>query len=158
VLASPGPRHGARLLGRARVAGAVLTAAVLTALLSVRVFALLHGDGPADLTLQGVDRFLSAVQAWNEIQLAGALAAVVLATAALAHDRATRRAFALLAIVGGPALVRAFAPVMDAGDPSAVVVLPRLLAFGALAFGLTMFCVRLLEMPLRTHDVERASA
>ncbi|MFB4300123.1 hypothetical protein [Actinomadura sp. NTSP31] len=155
LLASPGPRHGARLLGRRRVAGAAAMVAALVALQSYPVFSLLYGDLARRRSGHVLEEWVVNDRTWVAVRPATLLAAVVLTTAALAATRARRRACALLAIVAAPAVVGALAQVFPGAEPTGLVLLPRLAAFGVLGFTVVMLCVRFLEPPLRTPGIER---
>ncbi|WP_433244204.1 hypothetical protein [Actinomadura nitritigenes] len=151
LVLSPGPRHGARLLGRGRLIGAVTAAAVLVVLHSYPAFVLFVGD-QADLAPQQDTAALGAVvRTWNELQAGSVLAAAVLAGAALARDRATRRAFCLFALIGAPGLVNAAGGVLPDSVPAALMLLPGSLMVGLAGLLVAGLCVRLVESPAGTR-------
>ncbi|MFD0684138.1 hypothetical protein [Actinomadura fibrosa] len=170
LVASPGPRHGARVLGRAPVACAAATAAVLAAISCRQAFTLLFRY-PLTSTDVPADRFLHDVAGWGRLQLAGVLVAAVLAVAVLARTRETRRACALLAIAAVPAI--GLLAVQAAGSPGETLpmelnglvnddggVVPSYsITYGLVGFALAMLCVRLVEMPSRsrTHSEQTLS-
>ncbi|GAA4308719.1 hypothetical protein GCM10023178_17310 [Actinomadura luteofluorescens] len=136
LVASPGPRHGARLLGRARVAGAAAMAGVLVALSSQPLFSLLlQGDLGVPGQMDDPDRFYRFAQMWSRLQLVAVLVVAVLACAALSRSGQGRRTCALLALAGLPLLIRV-AP-FHVGSLAGLAV--------------TMLCVRLVELPLKSR-------
>ncbi|MEU9019061.1 hypothetical protein [Actinomadura sp. NPDC048394] len=149
IVASPGPRHGARLLGRRRVAGAAVLVAAFVALHSHPLFSLVVGEPPHHPSDQVMNRWVENIETWSELKLAGMLAAAVLTIAALASTRAHRRACALLAVVAAPVVIGASDLVFPGTEPGELVLLPRLLAFGTVGFALAMLSVHLVEAPLR---------
>ncbi|GAA4376991.1 hypothetical protein GCM10023088_36320 [Actinomadura verrucosospora] len=154
LVASPGPRHGARRLGRARVAGLVAMAGVLVALSSHPLFALVFQGDLGQVGTRDIDRLVTFSQKWGYVQFVAALAIGVLVCADLARSRQGRRAAALLAIAGLPLLVRVGLFHMgSSGEPPA---LTHLLAEGLAGFAVTMVCVRLAELPLKTGAPGRA--
>ncbi|SNS22424.1 hypothetical protein [Actinomadura mexicana] len=150
LVASPGPRHGARLLGRARVAGVAAMAGVLVALTSQPLFTLLlQGDLGLPNLMRDPDRAYGFVQTWSRLQLTAALVIAVVACAALSRSGQGRRACALLAMAGLPLLVRVGLSYMEEGGDSPI--LTHLLVECLAGFAVTMLCVRLVELPLRNR-------
>ncbi|MEU8302559.1 hypothetical protein AB0C84_03280 [Actinomadura sp. NPDC048955] len=148
LVASPGPRHGARLLGRARVAGIAVMAGVLVAVSSQPLFSLLFQGDLGQVNLDDIDRLYAFSQKWSHAQFAVALAIAVVACAALSKSHQGRRACALLAFAGLPLLARVGPFEMD--PPGGLPVLTYLLAEGLAGFAVTMLCIRLAELPLRS--------
>jgi hypothetical protein len=150
LVASPGPRHGARLLGRARVAGAAVTAGLLVALSSQPLFTLLlQGDLDIPNLMKDPDRAYGFAQMWGRLQLAAVLGIAVLACAALSRSAQGRRTCALLAMVGLPLLIRV--GVFHIGAYGDIPVLTHLLVECLAGFAVTMLCVRLVELPLKNR-------
>ncbi|MEV3927123.1 hypothetical protein [Actinomadura coerulea] len=151
LVASPGPRHGARLLGRVRVAGVAVTASVLVALSSQPLFTLLlpQGDLGIPNLMEDPDRAYSFAQTWGRLQLAAALVIAVLACAALSRSAHGRRTCALLAMAGLPLLMRV--GVFHIGAYGDIPVLTHLLVECLAGFAVTMLCVRLVELPLKSR-------
>jgi hypothetical protein len=149
LVVSPGPRHGARLLGRRRIAGAAVLVVAFVVLFSFPLLSLVAGDQPDHPTAQVLSRWAMGVATWNEMKLACMLTTAVVTVAALASTRAHRRACALLAIVAAPLVIGASDQVFPGTEPVELVLLPRLLAFGALGFTLAMLSVHVAEAPLR---------
>ncbi|MWA05137.1 hypothetical protein F8568_033190 [Actinomadura sp. LD22] len=155
LAASPGPRRGARLLGRARLAGAATVAAALLALHTYPAFSLLTGGQTGVDPRASMDRLIDAAQTMGELRAAGALVAAVLAAAALARDRTSRRAFVLLALVGAPALVNAAGEALPDSVPGTAMLLPGSLMVGTAGLVITGLCVRLVESPAGTRARRR---
>ncbi|MGI5325286.1 hypothetical protein [Actinomadura nitritigenes] len=153
LLASPGPRRGARLLGRARIAAAAAMAGILVAFNSLPFFTLaFQGDlGKPNAPTRQISAF---PQIWNMLGVAVVATAAVLAAIALARTREGRRACALLAPAVAPFLLPFTIFTTTAGDP---VILPNLLAKCLIGFAVTMGCIRLVEMPMRARDADRSS-
>ncbi|KAB2386145.1 hypothetical protein [Actinomadura montaniterrae] len=152
---SPGPRRGARLLGRARLAGAATVAAVLLALHTYPAFSLLTG-GRTGVDPRGtMDGLIAAARTMGELRAAGALVTAVLAAAALARDRTSRRAFVLLALAGAPALVNAAGDALPDSVPAALMLLPGSLLVGMAGLVVAGLCVRLVESPAGTRARRR---
>lgn len=147
LVLSPGPRHGARLLGRARLTGAVTMAAVLAVLHSYTTLVLFVGHRADMDSSQGVDAVAAVIRTWNDLQVASVLAAAVLAGAALARDRTSRRAFVLFALIGAPGLVNAAGEVFPNSVPAVLMLLPGSLMVGLAGLILAGLCVRLVESP-----------
>jgi hypothetical protein len=139
LLASPGPRHGARLLGRGRAAGVAGMAIVLIALHWFPLFSLAVGD------YQQSERFLHAAENWNKAQMAALLATSILTTVVLARSHQGRRACALLAIAATPLIVRETGPLHDMGPSGGYPSLVFLMMSGLVGFAMTMLCVRVAE-------------
>lgn len=147
LVASPGPRHGARLLGRARVAGVAAAAGVLVALSSQPLFTLLFQGDLGQVNTLDIDRLYTFSQRWGYAQFTAALIIGVLVCAALARSRQGRRACALMAIAGLPLLVRV--GLFHIGSSGDFPQLPHLFAESLVGFAVAMLCVRLAELPLR---------
>jgi hypothetical protein len=147
LVLSPGPRRGARLLGRARLTGAVTMAAVLALLHSYPMFSLLAYDQADIEPRTAMDALVTVTQSWSALQAAGVLAAAVVTAAALARDRTSRRAFALFALVGAPALVNASGEIFPASVPAALMLLPGSLMVGMAGLAVADLCVRVMESP-----------
>ncbi|MES9537811.1 hypothetical protein [Actinomadura sp. NPDC000600] len=154
LVASPGPRHGARLLGRARVAGIAVMAGVLVAVSSQPLFTLLL-QGDFDVLHLNYDRLYDFSGVWSDLQLGAALVIAVLVCAILSRSGQGRRACALLAMAGLPLLDRV-SQLRVEGEFSDVQELSFLLAECAAGFALTMLCVRLVELPLKNRTPGRA--
>lgn len=147
LVLSPGPRHGARLLGRARLAGAVTVAAILAVLYSYPAFVLFVGHRADTEPPHAMNALGAVVRTWSELQAAGVLAAAVLAAAALARDRTSRRALVLFALIGAPGLVNAAGGVLPNSVPAALMLLPGSLMVGMAGLFLADLCRRLVESP-----------
>ncbi|QKG23087.1 hypothetical protein [Actinomadura verrucosospora] len=147
LLASPGPRHGARLLGRARVTAAVALTGVLVALNSLPFFTLAYqGDlGKPNAPSSMISAF---PRIWDLLGFAAVVASAVLAAVALARTREGRRAFVLLSPAAAPFVMPFTIFSTSAGD---AVTLPNLLAKYLIGFAVTMLCVRLAELPSRNR-------
>ncbi|MDL4813413.1 hypothetical protein [Actinomadura opuntiae] len=146
LLISPGPRHGARLLGRARVAAAAAMAGTLVVLNSLPFFTLVYQGnlGKPNATA----RISAFPQLWDMLGFAAVVAATVLAAVALARTREGRRTCALLAPAVAPFLMPFAIFTTTTGDAA---VLPNLLAKCLIGFAVTMLCVRLVELPSRNR-------
>ncbi|MEU9837815.1 hypothetical protein AB0C69_01190 [Actinomadura sp. NPDC048032] len=150
LVASPGPRHGARLLGRARVTGVAVMAGTLVALSSQPLFTLLlQGDLGLPKLMKDPEHAYAFVQMWSRLQFVAALAVAVLACTALAKSAQGRRSCALLAMAGLPLLVRVGLSYLEEG--SDFPVLTHLLVECLAGFAVTMLVVRLVELPLRNR-------
>jgi hypothetical protein len=125
----------------------VTAAAVLAVLHSYPAFVLFLGDRADLAPQQDTDALGAVVRTWNELQAASVLAAAVLAGAALARDRATRRAFCLFALIGAPGLVNAAGGVLPDSVPAALMLLPGSLVVGLAGLLVAGLCVRLVESP-----------
>ncbi|MEV4002348.1 hypothetical protein [Actinomadura sp. NPDC049753] len=154
LVASPGPRHGARLLGRARVAGFAAMAGVLAALTSQPLFSLLFQGHLGDVSAHDIDRLYSFSQTWGRVRFVAVLVIAVLVCAALAKSRQGRRASALLAGAGLPLLIRV--GLIHMGAEEEFLHLPQLLLGCLAGFAGTMLCVRLAELPLKGRAPGRA--
>ncbi|MUN42069.1 hypothetical protein [Actinomadura litoris] len=151
LLLSPGPAHGARLLGRRHVLGAGAVAAALVAFSTTPLFSLLlRGDLDfEEMVSMDVDRLITYSWTWDLLQNSVVRLAAVLVTAGLARTAQGRRAWALLAVAVAPLLVRVdLVPDGLFGESEAVF---RLVAEGALGFALAMLCVRGVELPSRAR-------
>ncbi|MBO2456156.1 hypothetical protein [Actinomadura violacea] len=154
LLASPGPRHGARLLGRARITAAAALAGILVALTSLPLFTLaFQGDLGSPYAHPG--RISAFPQIWNALGFAAVIASAVLAAVALARTREGRRAFALVAPNVAPFVMPFTIFSTSAGD---AVTLPNLLAKCLIGFAVTMLCVRLAELPSRNRTARERTA
>ncbi|MEV0661392.1 hypothetical protein ACIBI3_06610 [Actinomadura luteofluorescens] len=149
LVASPGPRHGARLLGRARVAGFAAMAGVLTALSSQPLFSLLFQGHLGDVSAHDIDRLYAFSEKWNYAQFVAVLVIAVLVCGALAKSRQGRRASALLAGAGLPLLIRV--GLVHMGAEGDLLDLSQLLLGCLAGFAATMLCVRLAELPLKNR-------
>ncbi|MEU6034250.1 hypothetical protein ABZ801_02455 [Actinomadura sp. NPDC047616] len=158
LVASPGPRHGARLLGRRRVAGAAAMAVVLVAFTALPLFTLISQGNLGPLRYHDVDQLDSLLVGWADLRLAAVITTAVLGAAALSRTHEGRRGYALLALFGTPLLVREALTAMDASSSSAA--LAPLLTQGVVGFALTMLCVRLIELSstYRRRDRQRIPA
>ncbi|WP_242908984.1 hypothetical protein [Actinomadura terrae] len=150
LLVSPGPVHGARLLGHTYVLGAGAVAAVLGVFSTTPLFTLLlQGDLDFRSLSAEPSRLHTLSATWNLLQTGIVLTAVVLTTAALVRTAQGRRAWALLAIAVGPLLVRlGIVPDRLFSGFDAVF---RLVAEGAIGFALAMLCVWGVEFSYRTR-------
>ncbi|WP_141579175.1 hypothetical protein [Actinomadura sp. WMMA1423] len=149
LVASPGPRHGARLLGRSRVAGVAVMAGLLAALSSEPLFKLLLQGDVGKLQLTDPDRFYNFALMWGRLQFGTALVIAVLLCAALSRSSQGRRAFALLAMPGVPLLTQL--AVFHVGSFGELPILAHLLVACLAGFAVTMLCVRLVELPLKNR-------
>ena len=159
LLASPGPRRGAELLGRRAILGAAATAAILVALTTSPLFDLFFPQPSLPVTPESLHAFLGRTHLWPVLRLAVLLTAVVLLLVVLARTYQGRRACALLAIPAAPVIAKCGEAVAGGTiDGSAGV--SRLLVEGLTGFALVMLCVRLAEIPSRnrTGDRERHPA
>ncbi|QKW39537.1 hypothetical protein HUT06_40490 [Actinomadura sp. NAK00032] len=149
LVASPGPRHGARLLGRARVAGAVAMAAVLVAAMSLPLFTLVYQGGLGPVSFDDPERLLAFIEDWQQLRLALVVAVAVLVTAALARTHRERRAGALIATAAAPLLIAVspYHPGVTGALPALAVLSAKIL----IGFALPMLCVRLVELPTRNR-------
>lgn len=153
LAASPGPRHGARLLGRGRVAAAGVLAAAAVPLTSSPLFTLLYqGDLGA---LKFEDGLFSFAQTWNEVQLAAVLVIAVLVVAGLSRSCHGRRAVVLLAFAGAPLLVRVGVFRITASDDYPLAPF-GMLVVGLVGVALAMGCVRLFELLAGERPSDRA--
>ncbi|MEU8117732.1 hypothetical protein AB0C21_03375 [Spirillospora sp. NPDC049024] len=152
LVASPGPRHGARLLGRARVAGVAVMAGVLVALSSSPLFSLLL---ESELGLPNREAPEAFVVMWARLQFGAALAVAVLVCAALSRSGQGRRACALLAMAGLPLLER-FGEIGTHGVFAEDHTFSYFLVECLVGFAVTMLCVRLVELPLKNRTPGRA--
>ncbi len=145
LVASPGPGHGARLLGRRGVAGAVAMAAVLATTASAPFMAFIHQKGPWPPWYDGPigDAFVR----WDRILLSVTLMTAVFSFAVLARTRAGRRASALMALGGAPLLAQVGWINMEVVFSGPVI---HLLLIESLAgFALVMLIVRIVELPAK---------
>lgn len=150
LLASPGPRYGAELLGRRAVLGAVAASAVLVALTTSPLFEALVPWPPRHLASgpepawRAYAAFQHSAHLWHVLQLAGLLTTAVLLLAVLARTRQGRRACALLAVPATP-LVAEWIELIVNGHLTGGPSVSRLLAGGFTGFAVVMLCVRLAE-------------
>ncbi|MFC5185997.1 hypothetical protein [Actinomadura harenae] len=159
LVASPGPRHGMRLLGRVRVRTAAAMACVLAVASSNEGFALLFGYAPTSDKVS-LERLSRDGADWNRLRFGVLLLVTVLVVAALAHGREGRRACALLTVAAVPALVLAASPFADKGLDDLINnsggIDPWLsLAHGLIGFALTTLGVRLIELPAQARARRR---
>ncbi|KAB2350110.1 hypothetical protein [Actinomadura rudentiformis] len=147
LIASPGLRHGARLLGRGRIAVAAAMATVLIALTSSPLFTLIYQGDLGPTRTDDVVGLISFTDTWGGLKLAAALATVVSITAVLSRTHQGRRACALLALGGAPLILHFYE--WPSGD---YPFLPGLLAQGLIGFALAMLCVRLVELSSRNRE------
>ncbi|GLY78402.1 hypothetical protein [Actinoallomurus iriomotensis] len=163
LLASPGPRHGAELLGRRAVLGAAAAAAVLIALTTAPLSALFvpwpHTAPDARQADQRLQAFKHSSHVWNTLQLAALLTAFILLLVVLARTREGRRACALLAIPATP-LITEWSELVGNGFLTDGPHLARLLLGGLAGFTVVMLGVRLAELSSerRTGDREQRPA
>ena len=148
LLLSPGPRHGAALLGRRQVGGTVVLAAVLAVAFSYALSSLVVKEPPPRLATQAWASFISSLTVWHRFQFAAVAVSAVLAVAWLARSAAGRRACALLAVPAAP-LIYWFVGVALGGPNSGLPSLSHLAAAGLVGFILVMLGVRLAELPGR---------
>jgi hypothetical protein len=154
LLASPGPRHGAALLGRRAILGAAAAAAILVALTTFPLFDLLFPEPVPQVTSTALHAFLRRMHLWNVVQLGALLTAAVLVLVVLARTYEGRRACALMAVPAAPLIAKwgeLVASGPSDGNPSAC----RLLIGGLIGFALVMLCVRLAELPSRNRTGNR---
>lgn len=172
LAASPGPLHGARLVGRVRGTILAATAVVLAAGLSSESFVLLFGHGPGPYLGLSPEAFFHALTTWDRLQLLEMSVASVLVLAALARSREGRRAVALLTIAAVPAwglLIDVAFPTAMGGLASTLLT-PSMgglisgnggadpswsITYGLVGFALTMLCVRLVELPTQSRTRRR---
>ncbi|GAA1792093.1 hypothetical protein [Actinomadura chokoriensis] len=147
LVASPGPRHGARLLGRARVALVTAMAAVVVPVMSALLFTLVHQGDLGPMRFDDVHGLVAFSQNWQWLRFGLVLAAAVVGAAALARTRQGRRACALVATAGAPLLIAVspYHPGVTGDLPATAVLLAKCL----LGFALPMLVVRLAELPTR---------
>jgi hypothetical protein len=163
LLASPGPRYGAELLGRRAVLGAAAAAAVLIALTTAPLSELAvpspHLTPDARQTAQSIQAFEHAWRVWNMLQLAALLTAFILLLVVLARTHEGRRACALLAIPAVPLIIELSEKVAT-GPLTLGPHVARLFLGGLAGFALVMLGVRLAELPSvrRTGDREQRPA
>ncbi|WP_131737204.1 hypothetical protein [Actinomadura roseirufa] len=155
LIASPGPRHGARSLGRRGVAGAVVVAAVLVTITSTPFMALILPDDPWPAwEFHSMD---GAVIRWDRLLLGVVLVTALFLLVVLAPTRAGRRAAALLALAGTPLLAEA--GLINMGVLLfRHLVLPFLVAESLIGFGLVMLVVRIVELPVKVIAKRREQA
>jgi hypothetical protein len=154
LLASPGPRHGAELLGRRAILGAAAVAAILVALTTAPLFNLLFPEPSFPVTLESLHAFLSRTHRWPVLQLAALLTAAVLLLVVLARTYQGRRACALLAIPAAPVIAK-YGEVVVSGSIDGSASVSRLLIDGLAGFALVMLCVRLAELPSKNRTGNR---
>lgn len=150
LLASPGPRYGAELLGRRAVLGAAAAAAALLALTTFPLFNLLFPSPARPVTPESSRAFLHSAHLWNVLQLAALLTTAVLLIAVLARTYQGRRACALLAVPAAPVIAKWSELVANGyldGGPS----VSSLLVGGLTGFALVMLCVRFAELPSKNR-------
>ncbi|MQY07722.1 hypothetical protein [Actinomadura macrotermitis] len=147
LVASPGPGHGARLLGRRRIAVAAALAVLLVALTSHPLVALITPDP----TPGSIDNLDETLWRWSVSRGTALLTAAVLIAASLAHTRHGRRACALLAIPLAP-LLATEAEMLINGSVVMQTGPFRPLAIGLLGFGAVLLAVRLAEAPGQGRD------
>jgi hypothetical protein len=164
LLASPGPRYGAELLGRRAILGAVAASAVLVALTTSPLFEALvpqprHLAPGSPQASQDFLSFLHATRIWNVLQLAALLTTAILLIAVLARTHHGRRACALLAVPVTPMIIARSELVAD-GNLTAGPHASRLFVGGLAGFAGVMLCVRLAELAFerRTGDREQRPA
>jgi hypothetical protein len=149
LVASPGPRHGAELLGRRVVLGAVVTAAALIPLSTAPLFgALVPSPRPTPDAGQAYRRrqaFFHAAHIWSVVQLAALLTAFILLIVVLARTRPGRRACALLAIPAAPLLTQ-WSELVVRGYLTDGPHVSLLLLAGVVGFTVVMLAVRLAEL------------
>ncbi|MFI0451780.1 hypothetical protein [Actinomadura sp. 6N118] len=151
LIASPGLRHGARLLGRRRLAATAAMATLLIALTSSPLFTLIYQGDLGPLRFDDVDTLTAFSQEWKSLTLATVLAVAVFITAALSRTHQGRRACALLALAGAPLIV-GLSDIEPFGD---YPFLSGLLAESLIGFALVMLCVHLVELPSRSRTRNR---
>ncbi len=163
LLASPGPRYGAELLGRRAVLGAVAAAAVL---IPLTTSPLVEAFNPWPRVTPGTRQWSQRRQAfehsahiWNMLQLTALLTTCILLLIVLARTPQGRRACALLAIPATP-LVIEWSELVVNGYDTAGPHLSRLIIGGFFGFALVMLGVRLAELSSarRTGDREQRPA
>ncbi|GAB2863006.1 hypothetical protein GCM10027176_76060 [Actinoallomurus bryophytorum] len=154
LLASPGPRRGAELLGRRAILGAAATAAVLVALTTSPLFGLFFPEPSFPATPESLHAFLSRAHWWSVLRLAVLLMAAVLLLVVLARTYQGRRACALLAIPAAPVIAKCV-EAAAAGTIDGSAGVSRLLIDGLIGFALVMLCVRLAELPSRNRTGNR---
>lgn len=147
LVASPGPRHGARLLGRARAALLAAMAAAVAAVMSPLLFTLVYQGDVGPIRFGDVYGLVAFSQNWQWLRFGLAVTAAVLGAAALARTRQGRRACALVATGGAPLLIAVspYHPGVTGDLPATAVLLAKCL----LGFVLPMLAVRLAELPAR---------
>jgi hypothetical protein len=154
LLASPGPRHGAELLGRRAILGAAAMAAILVALTTSPLFTLLFPQPVLPVTPESLHAFLSRAHRWNVLQLAALLTTAVLLLVVLARTYQGRRACALLAIPAAPVIAKCGEAVAS-GTIDGNASVSRLLIDGLAGFALVMLCVRVAELPSKNRTGDR---
>jgi hypothetical protein len=154
LLASPGPRYGAEVLGRRAILGAAVTAAVLVALTTSPLFSLFFPEPGFPVTPESVHAFVSRAHWWNVLQLAVLLTTAVLLVVVLARTYQGRRACALLAIPAAPVIVKCGEAVAR-GTIDGNAGVSRLLIDGLIGFALVMLGVRLAELASRNRTGDR---
>lgn len=147
LVASPGPRHGARLLGRTRVVLAATMAAIVAPFMSVFLFTLAYQGDFGPLAFTDAERLAAFTEDWQWLRFSLAVTAAVLGAAALARTRQGRRACALVATAGAPMLIAVspYHPQVTGDLPVTAVLLAKCL----IGFALPMLLVRLVELPTR---------
>jgi hypothetical protein len=154
LLASPGPRHGAELLGRRAILGAAATAAVLVALTTSPLFSLFFPEPSFPVTPESLHAFLSRAHLWPVLRLVALLTTAVLLLVVLARTYQGRRACALLAIPAAPVIAKC-GEVVAVGTIDGSASVSRLLVDGLIGFALVMLCVRLAELTSRNRTGNR---
>lgn len=158
LIASPGLRHGARLLGRRRIAASAAMATLLIAVTSSPLFTLVYQGDLGPLRFDDLRTLGAFGQKWQSLTLATVVAVAVFITAALSRTHQGRRACALLALAGAPLILHVGYPGMEPFGH--YPFLSGLFAQSLLGFALVMLCVRLVELPSRsrTRDHEQTPA
>jgi hypothetical protein len=159
LLASPGPRYGAELLGRRAVLTAAAATAVLIPLTTAPLFDALvpRPDVAPEQAGRRLRAFEHSTHVWNVCQLAALLTASIVLVVVLAQTRPGRRACALLAVPAAPLIGRWSELVVD-GSHDGGPHLSRLIFGGLIGFLLVMLCVRLAERASARSTGERRPA
>ncbi|WP_433476031.1 hypothetical protein ACQPZP_02720 [Spirillospora sp. CA-142024] len=153
LVASPGPRHGARLLGRVRIAGVTAMAAALILLTTQPLFTFVYQGDLGLVSMRDPNGLVNFAQRWGYVQLAAVLATAVLITATLSRSSQGRRVCALLATAGAPLVVRV--GLFHIGASDEFPNLASLLVKSLIGFTLVMLCVRLVEVVARGRGQAR---
>ncbi|WP_131737206.1 hypothetical protein [Actinomadura roseirufa] len=147
LVASPGPGHGARSLGRRGVAGAVVSAAVLIAVTSTPLFTLINQEHLGEVWYSELSG--GSFLRWDRTQLAGVLLTALFLAGLLARTPQGRRAAALFMLGGAPLIVQVGR--FSMGTPAEYPELSYLLVQSLIGFALVMLVVRFIEHSLKTQ-------